>query len=196
MGLADLLPDSQEVGLLLGQHDDPVVVLQALEQHFDLGADFGRLLELVECNRALALEAELENDCGVGETENPRFDDLALAKLLKVGAELRQQRLELSFRGRERLFAEWIVNELGRDAFRHVGNRDGGGRLLGGLFGGYLFCGKRGDFTRKGIDDDFLAFSEIALFGVGVLRIGHDHLLASRTGGCEAFAGARGTNPG
>ena len=42
----------------------------------------------------------------------------------------------------------------------------------------------------------FLAFSEIALFGVGVLRIGHDHLLASRTGGCEAFAGARGTNPG
>ena len=35
----DLLPDPHEVGLLLGQDDGPVLVLEVLEEDFDLIAD-------------------------------------------------------------------------------------------------------------------------------------------------------------
>ena len=48
MGLADLLPYAEEVSLLFGKHDDPVVILEALEQHFYLRAFLRRFLELVE----------------------------------------------------------------------------------------------------------------------------------------------------
>jgi hypothetical protein len=143
VGFADLLPDPEEVGLFLGKHDDSVVVLEALEQHFDLGTHHWRILELVERNGSLALEAELENYRCIGEAEDPRLDDLAFSKLLEVRAELRQKRLELFLRGRQWLFAERIVNELGRDAVGHIGDRNGESvvGLLSVLFGGGLFSG-------------------------------------------------------
>src|SRR5690606_15488634 len=109
--LADLLPHPEEVGLLLGQHDHTVVVLETLEEDLDLLADLRRLLELVERDRALALEAELEDDGGVGDAQDRRLYDLALAERAEVAAELGEERLELGLRGREGLLAVGVVEE-------------------------------------------------------------------------------------
>ena len=49
-----------------------------LEEDFDLIADRGRLLELVEGDRALGLEADVEDDGVFGDAEDLRLDDLAL----------------------------------------------------------------------------------------------------------------------
>ena len=109
---ADLLPDAEEVGLLLGEHDNTVVVFKALEENFDIVACLGRILEFVQCDRAFALKAELENDGGFRDTENLRVDDFAFAELLEVRAELQEECFELFFRGRKRLFSVRIVEEF------------------------------------------------------------------------------------
>ena len=64
MRFLDLLPDSEEVRLLLGEDDDSVIVFEAFEKHLDFlsGLDLARLLELVQGDRAFALEPELQDD--------------------------------------------------------------------------------------------------------------------------------------
>ncbi len=59
MSLADLLPDSEEIGLFLRENNDAIVVFEALEEHLDFGFRLRGLLELVESNRTLTLESEL-----------------------------------------------------------------------------------------------------------------------------------------
>src|SRR5690606_16387190 len=78
--LADLLPDAQEVGLLLREDDHAVLVLEVLEVDLDLVARLQGvgILELVPVDRALALEADVEDDRLVGDAEDPRLDDLTL----------------------------------------------------------------------------------------------------------------------
>ena len=55
VGLADSFPHPQEVGLLLGEHDDAVLVLKALDKNLDLLAwlDGVAVLELVQGPRPL-----------------------------------------------------------------------------------------------------------------------------------------------
>src|SRR6266446_6316058 len=79
MRFTDPLPDAHEVGLLLRQDDGAFLVLEVLEEDFDLVALFEALgiLELVDWHHAFRLEADVENDGGVGHPQHLRFDDFA-----------------------------------------------------------------------------------------------------------------------
>src|SRR5213079_2695618 len=72
MRFADPLPDAHELGLLLRQDDGAFLVLEVLEKDFDLIALFEALgiLELVDRHRAFRLEADVEDDGGVGHTQH------------------------------------------------------------------------------------------------------------------------------
>ena len=88
-----LLPHPQEVGLLLGEHDDAVVVLQALEKNLDLlaGLDGVAVLELVQGHGPFTLEAEFQDDHAVGHPQDLRVDDLSLAEVAHRVGVLREQ---------------------------------------------------------------------------------------------------------
>src|SRR5690606_36500906 len=75
----DLLPDAQEVSLLLGQHDDALGVLEVLQEDLDLVArlELIRVLELVSRDRAFSLEANVQDHRVVGDTQDLHLDDLA-----------------------------------------------------------------------------------------------------------------------
>src|SRR6266566_890824 len=75
----DLLPDAHEVGLLLRQDDGAFLVLEVLEEDLDFVAFFQTLgvFELIDGYRAFGLEADVEDDGGVGHAQHLRFDDLA-----------------------------------------------------------------------------------------------------------------------
>src|ERR1043166_5223773 len=79
MRFADPLPHAHEVGLLLRQDDGAFLILEMLEEDFDLVAFFEalRILELVDRHRAFRLEADVEDDGGVGDAQDLRFDDFA-----------------------------------------------------------------------------------------------------------------------
>src|SRR5688572_10663124 len=76
---ADPLPDPHEVGLLLRENDRAFLILEMLEEDLDLVAflEALRVLELVDRHRAFRLEADVEDDGGVGHAEHLRFDDFA-----------------------------------------------------------------------------------------------------------------------
>ncbi len=78
--MLDLLPDAEEVRLLLGEDDDAFLVLEVLEVDLDLVTRVQRVrvLELVARNRALALEADVQDDGVVRHAQHLRADDLAL----------------------------------------------------------------------------------------------------------------------
>ena len=78
----DLVPDLHLVGLLLGKHDEAVVVLAALDVDVDrvAGLDRGlalRVGELVEGDDALALAADVDDDVVALHGDDRAFDDLA-----------------------------------------------------------------------------------------------------------------------
>src|SRR5207249_3776449 len=79
MRFADPLPDAHEVGLLLRQDDGAFLVLEVLEEDFDLVTflEAPGILELVDRHRAFRLEPDVEDDGGVGHAQHFRFDDLA-----------------------------------------------------------------------------------------------------------------------
>ena len=79
VGFLDLLPDAQEVGLLLGQDDDAFAVLQILQEYFDFiaGLQLIGILELVPRDRAFALEAHVEDDRCISNAQYARLYDLA-----------------------------------------------------------------------------------------------------------------------
>src|SRR5437870_3406326 len=78
VGLADPLPDPHEVGLLLREDDRAFLVLEMLEEDLDHVPFFegARVLELVDRHGAFRLEADVEDDGGVGHAQYLRFDDL------------------------------------------------------------------------------------------------------------------------
>src|SRR3989440_4312726 len=79
VGLADALPHPHEVGLFLREDHRAFLVLEMLEEDFDLVALLERLriLELVDRDSTLRLEPDVENDGGVGHTQHFGFDDFA-----------------------------------------------------------------------------------------------------------------------
>src|SRR5437867_4004783 len=79
VGFADPLPDPHEVGLLLREDDRAFLILEMLEEDLDHVPFFerARVLELVDRDRAFRLEADVEDDGGVGHAQYLRFDDLA-----------------------------------------------------------------------------------------------------------------------
>src|SRR3989475_11658 len=78
VGLADPLPDPHEVGLLLREDDRAFLILEMLEEDLDHVPFFegARVLELVDRHGAFRLEADVEDDGGVGHAQYLRFDDL------------------------------------------------------------------------------------------------------------------------
>jgi hypothetical protein len=105
---ADLLPDPHEVGLLLREDDRAFLVLEVLEEDLDLVPFLGELLELVERNGSLGLEADVEDDGVLGDAEDLRFDDLALGDL-RHGALVHREHLLVV------LFRVFLVIEVGTD---------------------------------------------------------------------------------
>ena len=97
MSLPNFLPNPQEVGLLLRKHDDPVVVLEALEKNLYLLARLDRVtvLELIERDRALALESELQDDHAVGHPEHLRVDDFTFPEVAHHIRVIGEQGLEI-----------------------------------------------------------------------------------------------------
>jgi hypothetical protein len=86
VGQLDLVPDLQEVGAFLRQYDQPVLVLEFLEEYIEcitLGDAGGS--ELGDVDHAFALEADVQQDFVV-----PDFDDRSLEDLsfLDVGQSL------------------------------------------------------------------------------------------------------------
>ncbi len=79
VGHADAFPHAHEVGLLLRQDDRAFLVLEVLEQDLDLVArlEVGEVLELLERDAALGLEADVEHDEVVADLEHRALDDLA-----------------------------------------------------------------------------------------------------------------------
>ncbi len=77
---ADPLPHAHEVGLLLRQDDRALAVLEVLEQDLDgvAGLEVRHVLELLERDRALGLEADVEDDEVLADLEDRRLHDLAL----------------------------------------------------------------------------------------------------------------------
>ena len=66
-GVLDLLPDAKEIRLLLGQHDDALVVFEALQEDIHRIARLHRVrvLELVQRHGPLGLEPDIEDDVGL-----------------------------------------------------------------------------------------------------------------------------------
>ncbi len=79
VGDADALPHAHEVGLLLREDDRAFLVLQVLEQNLDLVArlQLGEILELLERDRALGFEPDVEHDHVVANALDRGLDDLA-----------------------------------------------------------------------------------------------------------------------
>jgi hypothetical protein len=93
--LLHAVPHAHEVGPLLRQHDEPVLVLHLLEEHLDGVPDLdgGRIRELGEGDDALALEAHVDEHFLLVHAQHRATYDLALADraqgLLVVAEHLR-----------------------------------------------------------------------------------------------------------
>jgi hypothetical protein len=122
---ADLLPHAHEVGLLLGQ-DDRAFLSSRFSRNTSISSPAVSvgLLELFERNGPLGLEADVEDDVGVGHAEHAGLDDLALDDALER-ALVQGEHLLVLLRG------VLLVVEVGADD-------DAGGRGLLAGFGGLL----------------------------------------------------------
>src|SRR5689334_13525228 len=78
VGHADLFPDPHEVGLLLGEDDRTFLVLQVLQKNLDLIPFLQgvRILELVQRDRTLGLESNVQYHRVVGDPQDFGLDDL------------------------------------------------------------------------------------------------------------------------
>ena len=82
--LDDLFPVLLLRGLFLGEDDHALVVLEALEQHFDFAADFERfaVFEFAEADDALGLVADVDEDFIGAFLQDASLDDTAFGKRL------------------------------------------------------------------------------------------------------------------
>src|SRR5205823_10505506 len=80
VGDANALPHAHEVGFLLREDNRSFLVLQMLEQNFDLVSrlEVGKILELFERNRPFGFEADVEDDHVVTNIEHTGLHDFAL----------------------------------------------------------------------------------------------------------------------
>ncbi len=126
VGLLDLLPHPHEVGLLLGEHDRALLVLEVLEEDLDFIARAGEFLEFVQGHGALGLEADIQDDGALGDAEDLRLDDLALDDLGHRPFIHREHRLVLAL-------AVILVVQVGPDLEAGGGGVQGGGGNGGGV---------------------------------------------------------------
>ena len=96
----DLLPHTQEVGFLFRQDHDPFGVLEAFEKHLDLVSVLDRLgvPELVQRDRTLRLEPDVENHGIVGLSEHCRLYDFPFHDVVQGVLVHRQELLVLLVR--------------------------------------------------------------------------------------------------
>jgi hypothetical protein len=90
VGLADLVPDLDLVGLVLGEDDEPFVVLLGLEVDLDLLADLGqaaRVPELLDRDRALALVSDVDENLAVAHLDHATAHDLAFLDIAHATVE-------------------------------------------------------------------------------------------------------------
>jgi hypothetical protein len=90
VGLLHLVPDLHLLGLLPRQHDVPLAVLRALEQHVDdvpgLGHDLPVLVdELLDGDEAFGLEADVDDDVGLRHFDNGSLDNFAFRDVTEAG---------------------------------------------------------------------------------------------------------------
>src|SRR6266550_4082746 len=139
VGFADPLPDPHEVGLLLRKDDRAFLILEMLEEHLDHVSFFerARVFELVDRHGAFRLEADVEDDGGVGHAQYLRFDDLAF---FDIGERSLVQLRHLRDFVRRILFVQ-----VGADAEVGVSGSGGGsfGLRLGRVFRIYQHSGHR-----------------------------------------------------
>src|SRR5881392_1338189 len=139
VGFADPLPDPHEVGLLLREDDRAFLILEMLEEDLDHVPLFerARVLELVDRDRAFRLEADVEDDGGVGHAQYLRFDDLAF---FDVG-----ERPLVQLRHLRDFVRRILLVQIGADAEVGVsGSGSGSFRLrLGKVFRIYQHSGHR-----------------------------------------------------
>jgi len=81
VSLLDAVPHPHEVGALLGQHHQTVLVLHLLQEHVEDVADLdaARVRELGERDHSFALEADVDQDFLVVDREHRAANDFALA---------------------------------------------------------------------------------------------------------------------
>ena len=120
MSLPNLLPNTQEVSLLLRKHDDPVIVLKTLQKNLYFLARFDPIavLKLIERDRSLALEAEFQDNQAVGNPEYLRMDDLAFPEVAHHIRVIGEKGLEVRGGYVENFLPVWIRQQLGGDAAR------------------------------------------------------------------------------
>ncbi len=84
-GVLDAIPDLDEVGALLGEDDQAVLVLHLLEEDLDLVTDLDALesRELVRLDDALGLETDVDEHFGRRDLEHTPTDDLSLFEILE-----------------------------------------------------------------------------------------------------------------
>src|SRR5947199_71625 len=139
LGFEQTLPDPHEVGLLLREDDHVFLILEMLEEHLDHVPFYerARVLELVDRHGAFRLEADVEDDGGVGHAQYLRFDDLAF---FDIGERSLVQLRHLRDFVRRILFVQ-----VGADAEVGVSGSGGGsfGLRLGRVFRIYQHSGHR-----------------------------------------------------
>ena len=93
VGHLDLVPDLEEVGALLGQNHQTVLVLEVFQEDVELVAflDLGAA-ELVEGDDALALEADVQQDLVLANLDHRALEDLSLLDLVEGLLVLVEQR--------------------------------------------------------------------------------------------------------
>src|SRR5919107_5329539 len=116
VGETDALPHAHEVRLLLRQDDRALLILEVLEQDLDLITDLEvrEVLELLEGDAALRLEADVEHDEVVADLEDVGFDDLALVDRGHRAVVHLHHRFELV--GRVALIVDEFRTQVGKGA--------------------------------------------------------------------------------
>src|SRR5690554_1060703 len=87
---ADLIPDLELIGLLLGETDEAVLVFFGLDENVDrvslLDGDLtGAVHEFVDGDESLGFEADVDDDVVATHLEDGAADDIALAHLRRLG---------------------------------------------------------------------------------------------------------------
>ena len=180
-GVLDLLPDAEEVRLLLRQDDDAFLVLEALEEDIDGVAqlNFFRIRELFERDGPFGLEADIEDDVRLGLSDDLRGHDLAFRdaaeRVLVEGVEF----------GVLRLVMLRVVPGVGVE-IQVDGTRLEGGRCRGGDL--RIFRSGIVDFRQR-----IRRLGDVGLgdVGLGVRVVGHRES-SSRAGPTMRPAGPRG----
>ncbi len=188
VGFLDLLPDSQEVGLLLREDNDSLLVLKALEEDLDLVTrlDGIGIPELIQRNQALGLEADVQDHGRVRLPEDSSLDDFTLGDLTECV--LVQCHHLVIFVGRvfpslqhlhghalghavgQRRPAFFLVDDAlrGRTARRFSGGfgfQDLGGAIVGFVLGSFLYGFVAHRVHCGGFDHDLSLTGNFGLLG-------------------------------